>query len=45
MHIDEVEALWAAIDERDDWDPLYRKIEAIRQMGEACCIPFHSPEK
>ena len=35
MHIDEVEAIWAAIDERDDWSPLNDKIAAIRRMGEA----------
>lgn len=35
MHIDEVEALWAAIDERDDWSPLEEKLAAIRRMGEA----------
>jgi protein adenylyltransferase len=35
MHIDEVEALWSAIDERDDWGLLEAKIEAIRRMGEA----------
>ena len=35
MHIDEVEALWAAIDERDDWAPLNDKLAAIRRMGEA----------
>jgi serine/tyrosine/threonine adenylyltransferase len=35
MHIDEVEAIWAAIDERDDWAPLHAKIAAIRRMGEA----------
>ena len=35
MLIDEVEALWAAIDKRDDWAPLDRKIAAIRRMGEA----------
>lgn len=33
--IDEVEALWSAIDERDDWVPLQHKIAAIRRMGEA----------
>ena len=38
MLIDEVEALWAAIDERDDWGPLNDKIAAIRRMGEA----YHS---
>jgi len=35
MHIDEVEAIWAAIDEKDDWAPLHAKVAAIRRMGEA----------
>ena len=35
MHIEEVEALWSAIDERDDWQPVNNKIKAIRLMGEA----------
>jgi uncharacterized protein YdiU (UPF0061 family) len=35
MHIDEVEAIWTAIDERDDWAPLHDKVAAIRRMGEA----------
>jgi uncharacterized protein YdiU (UPF0061 family) len=35
MLIDEVEALWAAIDERDDWAPLYAKIDAIGEMRNA----------
>ncbi len=35
MLIDEVEALWAPIAERDDWAPLHDKIAAIRRMGEA----------
>ncbi|WP_395614436.1 protein adenylyltransferase SelO family protein [Allosphingosinicella sp.] len=35
MHIDEVEAIWAAIDERDDWSPLHAKLTAIRRMGDA----------
>ena len=35
MLIDEVEALWSSIDQRDDWGPLYAKVEAIRRMGEA----------
>ena len=35
MQIDEVEAIWTAIDERDDWAPLNDKIAAIRRMGEA----------
>ena len=35
MLIDEVEAIWSAIDERDDWAPLYTKVARIRDMGEA----------
>jgi uncharacterized protein YdiU (UPF0061 family) len=35
MHIEEVEAIWAAIDTADDWSPLHAKIAAIRRMGEA----------
>ncbi|QNA83482.1 YdiU family protein [Sphingomonas sp. So64.6b] len=35
MLIDEVEAIWSAIDQRDDWAPLEAKIVAIRDMGEA----------
>ena len=35
MHIDEVEAIWAAIAERDEWAPLEAKVAAIRRMGEA----------
>ena len=35
MHIDEVEALWSAVSERDDWEPIKRKVNAIRRMGKA----------
>ena len=35
MHIDEVEAIWSAIDERDDWQPFEDKVNAIRRMGGA----------
>jgi uncharacterized protein YdiU (UPF0061 family) len=35
MHIDEVEAIWASIAERDDWQPFNDKVTAIRRMGEA----------
>ena len=35
MHIDEVEAIWTAIDTEDDWAPLNTKVDAIRRMGEA----------
>ena len=31
--IDEVETLWSAIAERDDWEPLYAKINRIRRAG------------
>lgn len=33
--IEEVEAIWRAIDEHDDWSILEAKIAAIRRMGEA----------
>jgi uncharacterized protein YdiU (UPF0061 family) len=35
MHIDEVEAIWSAISDRDDWKPFEDKVRAIRRMGEA----------
>ena len=35
MHIDEVEAIWARIDEADDWSALEAKVGAVRRMGEA----------
>ena len=35
MYIDEVEGIWTAIAERDDWQPLNNKVNAIRRMGEA----------
>ncbi len=34
MLIDEVESIWAAIADDDDWSPLDRKIGAIRRMAE-----------
>jgi len=34
MLIEEVEASWSAIDERDDWQPLENKVAALRRMGE-----------
>lgn len=37
MLIDEVETIWAAIADDDDWNPLYKKIEAARLMSEAHC--------
>jgi len=35
MHIEEVETIWSAIAERDDWAPLAEKVAAVRAMGEA----------
>jgi uncharacterized protein YdiU (UPF0061 family) len=35
MLIDEVEAIWAAIAEADDWTPFEAKIAAVRRMGDA----------
>ena len=35
MLIDEVEAIWSAIADRDDWGPFDSKIAAIRRMGSA----------
>lgn len=35
MHIDEVEAIWAPIAERDDWSRLTAKVEEVRAMGDA----------
>ena len=35
MHIEEVEAIWSAIAERDDWQPFNDKVTAVRLMGEA----------
>jgi len=39
MLIAEVEAIWAAIAERDDWQKLNAKIARIRRMGEAMGEP------
>ena len=35
MLIDDVETIWSAIAEHDDWTPLHAKVAAIRRMGEA----------
>jgi uncharacterized protein YdiU (UPF0061 family) len=35
MHIEEVEAIWSAIADRDDWRPFNDKVNAIRRMGSA----------
>ncbi len=39
MLVDEVEAIWAAIDQRDDWQPFAAKVAAVRRMGEALAPP------
>jgi len=39
MHIDEVEAIWARIDEADDWSAFEAKIVAVRRMGDAMTSP------
>ena len=48
MLIDEVEAIWAAIAENDDWRPLADKVAAVRAMGAAHGAPpepaGHSPQ-
>ncbi len=43
MHIEEVEAIWAAIAERDDWAPFEAKVAAIRRMGEAMAADRATP--
>ncbi|MEO8455832.1 MAG: protein adenylyltransferase SelO family protein [Sphingomicrobium sp.] len=35
MPIEEVEAIWSAIAERDDWQPFHDKVNAVRNMGAA----------
>lgn len=35
MHIEEVEVIWDAIAERDDWRPFEAKVAEIRRMGDA----------
>jgi len=39
MLIEEVESIWAAIDQGDDWAPLQAKIDAIRELGRALGPP------
>ncbi len=39
MLIDEVEAIWSAIDTNDDWQVLAEKIGAVRELGTALCGP------
>jgi len=45
MHIGEVESIWSAIDERDDWSILEQKIVQIRHMGQAMMKTYSSPSK
>jgi hypothetical protein len=35
MHIEEVEEIWSAIADHDDWQPFNNKVKAIRLMGDA----------
>ncbi|MCW1403903.1 YdiU family protein [Novosphingobium sp. MW5] len=35
MLIDEVERIWSAIDEKDDWQPLADTLSAVRSLGSA----------
>jgi serine/tyrosine/threonine adenylyltransferase len=35
MHIEEVEAIWAPIASDDDWSLFHKKIQSIRDMGDA----------
>ncbi len=39
MLIDEVEAIWAAIDRDDDWSPLHAKLGALARAGKAMGPP------
>lgn len=39
MLIDEVETIWSAIEERDDWQVLEQKIAAVRSLGDALGEP------
>jgi uncharacterized protein YdiU (UPF0061 family) len=35
MHIEEVEAIWSAIADSDDWQPFVDKVKAVRRLSEA----------
>ena len=39
MHIDEVERVWSAIAERDDWAPLHDKVAQVRALGSHLGLP------
>jgi uncharacterized protein YdiU (UPF0061 family) len=42
--IDEIEALWKDIAERDDWEPFEAKIDSIREMGATFELADSSPD-
>jgi hypothetical protein len=35
MLVEEVESIWSAIADHDDWRPFESKIEAVRRLGDA----------
>ena len=35
MLIEDVESIWAAIAQHDDWQPFHAKLAAVHRMGEA----------
>jgi K+/H+ antiporter YhaU regulatory subunit KhtT len=39
MLIDEVEAIWEPIAEKDDWTALHAKVAAVRRMGKRWASP------
>jgi uncharacterized protein YdiU (UPF0061 family) len=43
MLIDEVEALWAPIEERDDWSLFEAKLAQLREIREALQLSVHAP--
>ncbi len=40
LQIEEVERIWSAIEERDDWSSLHEKVIAIRRLGDALGSPL-----
>jgi len=44
LHIDEVERIWAAIADHDDWAPLNQRIAEIRALGSALGAPPERPD-
>jgi hypothetical protein len=43
MLIEEVEALWAAIAERDDWSLFEAKLTQLEEMRDALGLSCHAP--